>query len=186
MAYRPSRRSQRSRSHDTNITLELRPVMNLMVVLIPMLLWSTEFVKLAIRELNLPPAGSMGTGTGENQSLQEQEKRFQLTVIISKRGFYIGNQAGYLTGVANIQEEPTIPLLDDGTYNFERLKEQLIEIREKIRGQGFVDENSIIISAESDIPYKHIIRLMDYITTYKDAQGNEQELFPQINIGTVI
>lgn len=185
MAYKPSKRSERSRSYVTNIELELRPVMNLMVVLIPMLLWSAEFVKMSIRELNLPPAGSFGSGNTEN-NLQEQEKRFQLTVIISKRGFYIGNQAGYLTGEANTESEPTISITDDGSYDFERLKEQLIEIQGKIKGQGFVDEKSIIISAESDIPYKHIIKLMDTIITYKDAGGVEQELFPQINIGTVI
>ncbi|MCK6621510.1 MAG: biopolymer transporter ExbD [Calditrichaceae bacterium] len=182
MAFKPS---QRSHTKIREIPLDIRPVMNLMVCLIPILLYSAEFVKLSIRELNLPPAGTSDRGN-QNNPLTEQEKRFQLTVIISKRGFYIGNRAGYLTGEANTQAEPAIPAMEGGNYDFERLRQQLIEIKEKIKDQGFVDENSIIISAEADIEYKHIIRLMDYITIYTDAQGNEKELFPQINIGTVI
>lgn len=182
MAYKPS---QRSHTKIREIPLDIRPVMNLMVCLIPILLYSAEFVKLSIRELNLPPAGTSDRGN-QNNPLVEQEKRFQLTVIISKRGFYIGNRAGYLTGEANTQAEPTIPIMEGGNYDFERLRQQLIEIKEKIKDQGFVDENSIIISAEADIEYKHIIRLMDYISMYTDAEGNEKELFPQINIGTVI
>lgn len=182
MAFKPS---QRSHTKIREIPLDIRPVMNLMVCLIPILLYSAEFVKLSIRELNLPPAGTSDRGT-QNNPLVEQEKRFQLTVIISKRGFYIGNRAGYLTGEANTQAEPAIPITEDGNYDFEHLRQQLIEIKEKIKDQGFVDENSIIISAEADIEYKHIIRLMDYISLYTDAQGSEKELFPQINIGTVI
>ena len=58
MAYRPSFRSHNKVSE---IPLDIRPVMNLMVVLIPILLYSAEFVKLSIRELNLPPASSTGT-----------------------------------------------------------------------------------------------------------------------------
>lgn len=182
MAFKPS---QRSHNKYKEIPLDIRPVLNLMVVLIPVLLYSAEFVKLSIRELNLPPAGASDKGD-QNEQLTEQEKRFQLTVILSKRGFYIGNQAGYLTGEANTAADPAIPLLEDGSYDYDRLRQQLIEIKDKIKDQGFVDEKSIIISAEADIEYKHIIKLMDYISLYEDAEGNEHELFPQINIGTVI
>jgi biopolymer transport protein ExbD len=182
MAFKPS---QRSHNKIKEIPLDIRPVLNLMVVLIPILLYSAEFVKLSIRELNLPPAGSSDRG-GQNDQLNEQEKRFQLTIIISKEGFYIGNQAGYLTGEADTAAEPAIVLAEDGRYDYNKLREQLMEVKEKIKGQGFVDEKSIIISAEADIEYKHIIKLMDFVAAYEDADGNLQELFPQINIGTVI
>ena len=182
MAFKPS---QRAHNKVKEIPLDIRPVLNLMVVLIPVLLYSAEFVKLSIRELNLPPAGSSDKGNQDN-ALTEQDKRFQLTVIISKRGFYIGNQAGYLTGEANTAADPAIPILEDGSYDYDKLREQLVEIKDKIKDQGFIDEKSIIISAEADIEYKHIIKLMDFVTFYEDADGNQQELFPQINIGTVI
>lgn len=182
MAYKPSLRAH---NKIKEIPLDIRPVMNLMVVLIPVLLYSAEFVKLSIRELNLPPASSAENGSNEAE-VAEQAKRFQLTVIISKRGFYIGNRAGYLTGEANIQGEPSIPLKEDGSYDYDLLQQKLREIQEKVQDEGFVDAKSVIISAEADVAYKHIIRLIDTVTIYEDAEGNQQELFPQINIGTVI
>ncbi len=182
MAFKPS---MRSKNKVQEIPLDIRPVMNLMVVLIPILLYSAEFVKLSIRELNLPPAARKGPGDSAGDNI-EKEKRFQLTVILSKSGFYIGNKAGYLTGEANTESEPTIAILEDGTYDYVALQEQLIEIKDKIKDQGFIDEKSIIISAEADIEYKHIIKTVDNVTVFEAVDGNLEELFPQINIGQVI
>jgi biopolymer transport protein ExbD len=183
MAYKPS-----MRRHMTveEIPLDIRPVMNLMVVLIPILLFSAEFVKLSIRELNLPPASGGAGLSEEQQKPQEQEKRLFLTVLISKKGFYIGTRGGYLSGEGESEDEPSIPLNEDGSYNYELLQQKLIELKEKIAGQGFADGKSAIISAEADIPYKDVVKVMDYITVFRNDEGLNQELFPQINIGQVI
>jgi biopolymer transport protein ExbD len=182
MAYKPS-----LRRHMTveEIPLDIRPVMNLMVVLIPILLFSAEFVKLSIRELNLPPASS-GEGIGDQKKPPEHEKRLFLTVLISKRGFYIGTKGGFLSGEGKSENEPSIPINEDGSYDYQLLQEKLIDLKEKIIDQGFADEKSAILSAEADIPYKDIVKAMDYITVYQDEEGISRELFPQINIGQVI
>jgi len=182
MAYKPS---MRRHLKVEPMPLDIRPVMNLMVVLIPLLLFSTVFTKLAIRELNLPPAKS-GNRSAELEKPQEKEKRLYLSVIIAKNGFYIGSRSGYLTGKATKEGEPAIPLKEDGTYDFEELLNQLKQIKEKVAGQGFADENSVIISAEADIPYKYIIRTMDYVTQYETEDGQVVELFPRIIIGNII
>lgn len=182
MAYKPSLRRH---MQVEEVPLDIRPIMNLMVVLIPILLYSAEFVKLSIRELNLPPATS-GEGISEENKPREQEKRLFLTVLISKRGFYIGTRGGFLSGEGKSENEPSIPLNEDGSYNYEELQQKLIELKEKIADQGFADEKSAIISAEADIPYKSIVKIMDYITVFQDEEGNDKELFPQINIGQVI
>ncbi len=62
----------------------------------------------------------------------------------------------------------------------------MIDIKGKITGQGFADENSIIISAEADIPYKYIIKTMDFVTQYTSEDGQVSDLFPQIIIGNII
>lgn len=182
MAYKPS-----LRRHMTveEIPLDIKPVMNLMVVLIPILLFSAEFVKLSIRELNLPPASS-GQGIGDEKKPTEQEKRLFLTVLVSKRGFYIGTKGGFLSGEGKSEDEPSIPINEDGSYNYQMLQERLVELKGKIADQSFADEKSAILSAEADIPYKDIVKAMDYITVYKDEEGISRELFPQINIGQVI
>ncbi len=185
MAYKPS---MRRHLKVEEMELDIRPVMNLMVVLIPILLSSAVFTKLAIRELNLPPAagGSSGTTT---QKPDEEKKKLNLTVLISKKGFYLASASGYLTGEGNttdLEAPPAIPLNDDGTYNYEELQKKLIEIKQKIAGQGFADENNILISAEKDIAYKYIVKVMDYVSTYTDENGMEQPLFPGIAIGQIV
>lgn len=182
MAYKPS---QRRHISVEEIPLDIRPVMNLMVVLIPILLYSAEFVKLSIRELNLPPA-STGQGIGQDEKPKETENRLYLTILISKRGFYVGSRGGFLSGEGKAEDEPSIPINPDGSYDFDQLQESLIVLKEKIRDKGFSDSKSAIISAEADIPYKDLIKIMDYITTYTDEEGIKHELFPQINIGQVI
>lgn len=182
MAYKPSLRRH---IQVEEVPLDIKPIMNLMVVLIPILLYSAEFVRLSIRELNLPPASS-GEGISDENKPREQEKRLYLTILISKRGFYIGTKGGFLTGEGKSESEPSIALNEDGSYNYEELRQKLIELKEKVEDQGFADEKSAIISAEADIPYKSIVRTMDYITIYQDEEGVDRELFPQINIGQVI
>lgn len=182
MAFKPSMRSS---NRIKEIPLDIRPVMNLMVVLIPILLYSSEFVKLSIRELNLPPA-TTGVGGAEDKP-QEELKRLQLTVIVAREGFYIGNKSGYLTGDTDAgTSEPAIPLNDAGEYDFVALQEQLKEFKTKIEDQEFVDENSVIISAGANIEYRHIIKTIDFVTMWENERGDQFELFPQVNIGQII
>ncbi len=181
MAFKPSLRAH---NKVQEIPLDIRPVMNLMVVLIPILLYSAEFVKLSIRELNLPPAAAAENAVQQDE-LKEKEKRFGLTILVSKEGFIIGNRAGYLTGEAEMQDGPTIAKVA-GEYDYADLVQKLKDIQEKIEDQDFVDKKSVIISAEADIPYKYIIKLIDNVTAYEDEDGTRKELFPQINIGQVI
>ena len=53
--------------------LDIRPVMNLMVVLIPLLLQGAEWVKLGAIEINAPPSKSGGKNAGEQQDKNEEE-----------------------------------------------------------------------------------------------------------------
>ena len=185
MAYKPSLR--RSRKLE-DMTLDIRPVMNLMVVLIPLLLAGSVWTKLSIKQLNLPPK-SAGAGNGQMDKPMEMEKRLGLNIIVSRQGFYIGSSRGFLEDEKQQQDEnvpPTVPLTAEGGLDYEVLQAKLIEIKEKVLETDFSDKNSIILTAEADIPYKYIIKTMDNITTYFDQDGNLQELFPQIIIGQVI
>ena len=73
MAFKPSmRRSGQS----LEMELDIKPVMNLMVVLIPLLLAGVEMVKLSIIEIDLPPSKAAGGGgAGEENPEQEKEKK---------------------------------------------------------------------------------------------------------------
>lgn len=185
MAYKPSLRRTRKLEP---MSLDIRPVMNLMVVLIPLLLAGSVWTKLAIKQLNLPPKNA-GGGGAEMEKPVEIEKRLGLNVIVSRQGFYIGSGSGFLQGEETKKEEgapPSVPLNADGSLNYEGLQTRLIEIKEKIEDTDFSDKNAIMLTAEADIPYKFIIKTMDNVTFYFDENGDIQELFPQIIIGQVV
>lgn len=181
MAYKPSARRNTS---TLDMDLDIRPVMNLMVVLIPLLLAGAEFVKLSIIEINLPPQ-SGGPGPGQEQTPpKETEKKLNLSITITKSGFTISSPSAVLPGESD--EGPTIPLDANNDYDFTGLKSKLAEVKKHIAGQGFKDKDAAIITASAEIEYQVIIRVLDEIQTYQDAEGMEQILFPQISFGRVI
>jgi len=181
MAYKPS---LRRKSADLDLDLDIKPVMNLMVVLIPLLLAGAEFVKLSVIEINLPPQSQGGTGSDEQKPDREIEKRLNLSIAITKSGFTISSPSSVLPGESD--EGPTIPIADDNTFNYEKLKEKLIEIKKLILTDDYKDKESAIITASADIEYQVIIDVIDAIQSYEDEEGNLQLLFPQVNFGKVI
>jgi len=181
MAYRPS---LRRKGEDLNMDLDIKPVMNLMVVLIPLLLAGVEYVKLSIVEIDLPPtSGTTGKGS-ENQPPKEQQKMLNLTIAITNSGFTLTSASAVLAGEGG--EGPTIPVDENNQFDFAKLKEKLTEIKKLILDKGFKDKDSAIITAGAEIEYQVIIDVMDAIQTYEDEEGNIQPLFPQINFGRVI
>ncbi|HHJ52699.1 MAG TPA: biopolymer transporter ExbD [Caldithrix abyssi] len=181
MAYRPS---FRSKNEDLEMELDIRPVMNLMVVLIPLLLASAQWVKLGIIEINVPPAKAPGAGPGQGEeTAKEKQLKLGLKIAITRDGITIGNAQTLLTGEQG--EGPTVGLTEEGKYDFEKLHEKLVEIKKKILGKGFSDENRAVIVADGDIEYQTIIDVMDHIQTYEDDEGVIQPLFPEVNFSRV-
>jgi len=181
MAYKPSeRRSVESLEMD----LDIRPVMNLMVVLIPLLLQGAEWVKLGAIEINAPPTKSGGSGNEDQQDKKEEEKKIGLKLAVTQGGITIANASVILTSEEG--DGPTVPIKDDGTYDFDVLREKLIEVKNAIKGKGYKDENRAVITAGKEIEYKNIVEVIDNIQTYQDDAGNQLALFPEVNFGSVI
>ena len=180
MAYKPS---ARRKSVDLELDLDIKPVMNLMVVLIPLLLAGAEFVKLSIIEINLPPQ-NQGGGDEEQNPDREVEKRLNLSIVVTKSGFTISSPSAVLPGESD--EGPTIPVNDDNTFNYDVLKEKLIEVKKMILEKSYKDKDSVIITASADIEYQVIIDVIDAIQLYTDNEENIQPLFPQVNFGKVL
>jgi biopolymer transport protein ExbD len=182
MAYKPS---QRRSSESLEMDLDIRPVMNLMVVLIPLLLQGAEWVKLGAIEINAPPTKSGGSGDQqEQQDKKEEEKKIGLKLAVTQEGITIANASVILTSEEG--DGPTVPIKNDGTYDFDLLREKLIEVKKAIAGKGYKDENRAVITAAKEIEYKNIVEVIDNIQTYEDDQGNQKALFPEVNFGSVI
>ncbi|OQX87843.1 hypothetical protein B6D60_02965 [candidate division KSB1 bacterium 4484_87] len=173
MAFKPSKRSSRTFEQ---VQLDMTPVMNLMVVLIPLLLTSATFVKIGVIDLNLPP--TVGANAAQMAAPKESEKNLDLAVTITEEGFYISSSLEVLKG--NEKGAPTIPVREDGSYDFKKLSEKLYEIKKKAKGQ-FSDTESIVIQANPDIPYQLLVSTMD---ASRDISVNHRKmtLFPEVSL----
>ncbi len=182
MAFKPS---ERRSGHSLDLELDIKPVMNLMVVLIPLLLAGVEMIKLSIIEIDLPPAqAGAGAGDSEQNPEKEKEKQLSLKIAITRDGFSLATASAIMSGEGG--EGPTVPINPDGSFNYDQLREKLIELKKLILDKGFKDKDRAIITAGADIQYQVIIDVMDAILSYEDEEGNTQPLFPQINFGQVI
>jgi len=179
MAYRPSFR--RSTSED-EVEPNLTPVMNLMVVLIPLLLSSAQFIKIGVIDLNLPPAvGAKGAIT---EAPKEAEKKLDLAVTITDKGFFISSSLAILKGESN--EGPSISKLEDGEYDFQELSRKLLEIKQKA-SDNFPDDDKIVIQAEPEISYQILIFTMDAARSIIEEEMQYPiSLFPDVSLAAGI
>jgi len=77
--------------------LQLMPFMNLMVVLIPMLLVSAEFAKVAIIDIRLPEQrGSQTRSAVSEQPQEDKSSKMLLTAIITDSVVTLGAKGGFL------------------------------------------------------------------------------------------
>lgn len=130
-------KSRRSAEAEINIT----PVMNIFVILIPFLLLTATFVKIAIIDLSLP--------TLEMTSGQNDDEIKDLTVLvisIKTEGFEIKTS------------EQNYPLIrkTNGNYDYDKLDIKLTEIKNQ-----FPKLEDVIITPSSEVLYQDIVNVLD-------------------------
>jgi len=144
--------------------LNITAFMNLMVILVPFLLITAVFSRLAILELNLP-----GSST---EPAQQQELTFQLEVIVRQGQIEVGDR--------NIGALGVYPNTGDG-YDYESLSAKLSEIKE-----SYPEKTDAAILLESEIPYDTLVQVMDRVRVeekIEDQRVLRNDLFPDISIG---
>ena len=99
-------------------------------------------------------------------------------IIFSLNIFIINADAQWHRGDEG-EEGPTVKKLENGTYDYAKFKEKLVEIKKKVLGKGFKDENRAVITASADIEYQQIITIMDNLQTYTSDKGEVLPLFPE-------
>ncbi len=143
--------------------LNITSFMNLMVILVPFLLITAVFSRMAILELNLPSAESVVEETGPE---------FSLEVIVRRDAIEVGDRnAGVLSHM------PTV----DGKYDLDGLNAYLKRVK-----ATFPDQLAVTLLLEADVDYEALVQVMDAVRTYRvEEPGNfsRAELFPEISIG---
>jgi len=165
MANKPSGRAHRGEEKvgDLNLT----PIMNLIIILIPALLISAAFVQIAVINVSAPQIGS---GVAEEKP-DSEEKKLNLTVAVTDKGFTVAGTGAVLGGGEGAEEAgPTVPIKGDGTYDYEALTAKLLEIKD-----AFPDEEKMVLNAEPDIKYTVVIGTMD-----ASREKDGKMLFPDV------
>lgn len=152
MAFRPSKRRNRP---NEELEPDLTPIMNLMVVLIPLLLTSVQFIKLGMIELNLPPSIA---GIGEPVMMDKEPAlpQLDLSISITHNGFIISSAMAILRNEAGV----SVPKKSDNNYDYETLNQQLMIIKTGVENR-FADSKKVIIMAEPEIDYQTLVSTMD-------------------------
>lgn len=145
--------------------LEITAFINLIVVLVPFLLSTAVFTRLAVIDLTLPAQSSerIEKLTGAN---------LQLEVVLRAEALEVGDRIGGL--IARIPATATGPDLSALRRLIEQLKTQ------------FPDKLDATVLAEPDTPYDTLVQVMDVVRAGHMAQGAtvvRSELFPNISIG---
>ncbi|MCK5380699.1 MAG: hypothetical protein KAJ81_04455 [Candidatus Latescibacteria bacterium] len=168
--------SARRRTESQPGELNQLPVMNLMIILIPVLLAQSAAVKLSLHEVNLPTGGGAGGGTA-TEEVQKEEEQLSLTVNITRQGFDIISAFGR----GETEDGLSVPM-KGGEYDYDTLNDRLMDIKKQIDKSGihFVDAGNVIVMGEPGIKYDVIVHVMDAAKWGEDEEGRKITLFPGI------
>jgi len=160
-----SRRGGRHHRHDA-AELNITAFMNLMVILVPFLLITAVFSRLAILELNLPGSSS--------EPVEPQDQTFQLEIIVRQDKIEIGDRNQGLLGIYPNGE---------GGYDFVALADKLLELKER-----YPTKTDASILLEQDIAYDTLVQVMDTVRVAQEIDEEKgvidrSDLFPNISIG---
>ncbi|MBI3367591.1 MAG: biopolymer transporter ExbD [Burkholderiales bacterium] len=141
--------------------LEITAFLNLIVVLVPFLLSTAVFTRIAVLDLTLPPPNS---GAAPEKLKHDT---LQLEVVIRAEAIEVGDRLGGL-----IERIPRTP--DGQDVRSLSVLVQRIKTR-------FPNQTDASVLAEPDTPYDTLVQVMDAVRAAPD--GTRAELFPQIAIG---
>jgi biopolymer transport protein ExbD len=119
--------------------LEMTTFLNLMVALIPFLLVTAVFSRIAIVELTLPSAASAPA---------PNDPVFRLEVIVRKEGFELTDGNSLIAVIPKVKEE----------YDLRSLADLVLRLK---RDHPDADDASVLL--EPEIEYDHLIRVMDVV-----------------------
>lgn len=143
--------------------LNITAFMNLMVALVPFLLITAVFSRMAILELNLPSGAPPPA---------DAQQTFELEVVVRKSMIEVAERsAGVLSRHTS----------NEKGYDYAALREKLKSIKAQ-----YPDLVSATILLEPDTPYDVMVQVMDTVRTFPAQQGEkfvQAELFPEISVG---
>ncbi len=156
-----STRVRRPRKHPAG--LDITAFMNLIVVLVPFLLTTAVFSRLAVLALTLPTQSS---------GFENLKGDLQLEVVIRRDALEIGDRVGGL--LRRVENTST-------GYDFQTVSSLMQQLKAR-----YTAKVAATILAEPDTSYDTLVHTMDAVRVAKISQsgrGGQVELFPEISVG---
>jgi biopolymer transport protein ExbD len=119
--------------------LDITPMMNIFMILIPFLVSMAVFTQIAVVEFSLPPAQVPGES-------DEQNKELDISIVVTPGGFQIVGTGRKLDMVQKAQ----------GEYQFAQLRALLKAIKFQ-----YPSQKSVVIVFDGEVLYDDIIKFMD-------------------------
>ena len=147
------------------LELNMTTFLNLMVVLVPFLLITAVFSRMAVIELNLPSSTSAPTPA---------EIGFRPEIIVRELGVEITNGRQIIA---------TIPKVD-GEYDMATLAQYMQSLK-----QDYSEVDAASVLVEPQIPYDYLIQVMDVVRSVDIPDETAENgfvrvaLFPAIAVG---
>lgn len=144
--------------------VNLTPIMSILVILIPMLIYAFNYNEIAVQEVSLPKTGGKSSNKGP--------KKLNLTVLVSEEGFRVKVQGESETGAPPPDKVIPKKMLSRCNaeqafteYDFPGLYNELIKLRDN-RELGL--EDTINVGAKDQIPWRVLARTVDTIRVRRD------------------
>lgn len=144
--------------------LDITTFLNLMVILIPFLLISAVFSRVAILELSVPTDAGGGASNKPN---------FSIEVIVRRTGLELANGSQVVAALPK----------KDGQYDMKKMSEMLMRLK-----ADYPEKEDATVLMEPDIEYDYLIQAMDTVREANISDDDSDQvrtmvLFPSISIG---
>lgn len=126
-----------------SLDVDVTPMMNFFMIMLPFLMSMTVFTQIAIMEFSLPPAVSSEVAQTLDSSAT---KELDISIIVTKEGFRI---------VGTGKKLDIIPLTM-GQYQFNELRMLLQAIKFQ-----YPSQKAVVLVLDSEVLYDDIIKFMD-------------------------
>jgi biopolymer transport protein TolR len=178
---------RKAHPHEHTGELNIVPYLDIVVNLVMFMLMSMAgFITFQMINVTAPDV-SDGPSIVDpaNPPPKPEKEELVLNITIGKQGFFIAATGGVLPGDAPKDPKapppdpntatPTIPVLPDGTYDFQKLTDKMVAIK-----KAYPDKSAYFLAADKDVRYDVIVQTMD--ATRGDSQ---HVLFPDVAFAAI-
>jgi biopolymer transport protein ExbD len=159
--------SDRRNSEEEVPELDLTPIMAILVILIPVLLFAFSFFEIKVQAVAAPRLGS-----GKASKKDDDKKPLNLTVIITSKGFVVKQQAELTTA----PEKPIFKrqMIDSDKIAVETYDYPALYSRIMAKKLEYPEERIVNIGAEPHIPWKVVARTIDAVRSQLEKPSYEK------------